>query len=335
MASTAGHTSRQLTVLIPDTEASERMGLARRLAGLTGVRVRVGVEFSSSEQQLVEMTGDADVLAVALARVSRRVIESAPQLRLIVKCGIGTENIDVAVARARGIVVARTSGINFGGVAEFVIGACIALYRRVPHLDAAVPHGEWTDRRIELAGRLPSLEGKLIGLVGFGAIAREVARLARAHRMTVLASDPYVSDGDCAAAGVTRVELDELLRRADIVSVHVVLTSETRGLLNAARLALMPSHALLVNTARGGIVDQAALTERLATGRLAGAVLDVLEVEPPDPADPLLRRPNCLLSPHLAGCTTAGYEEIGERAAALIAGYIDGRPIPERDVVNA
>lgn len=317
-----------------DTEASERMGLTRRLAAIPIATVRVGSDFSTSEDRLVELVGDADVLAVALGRVSARVIARAPNLRLIVKCGIGTENIDVNAALAREIGVARTSGINFGGVAEFVIGACINFYRQFGSLDHAVRAGSWASSRVEWAGRLPTLAGKRIGIIGFGAIGREVARLAHAHGMSVLTSDPYLSAADCAAAGATQVDLNELLQNSDIVSVHVLLTKETRGLLDASRLALLPAHAVLVNTSRGGIVDEVALARRLETGRLAGAILDVLEREPPPVGHPLLRLPNCLLSPHVAGCTTAGYEEIGERATAIIARYVSGEPIAEKDVVR-
>lgn len=311
------------------------MGLAAKLGGIPGIALRTGSDFSTGEERLADMALDAEVLAVALARVSERVIERAAGLRLIVKCGVGTENIDVAAARRRGITVARTSGINFGGVAEFVIGSCIAFYRRLAGLDAAVRADAWAASRVEWAGRLEGLAGKHLGLVGFGAIGREVARLAQAHGMTVLVADPYVSDEDCAAAGATRLGLGDLLGRSDVVSIHVLLTAETRGLIDAARLGQMRPRALLVNTSRGGIVDEVALAERLRSGKLAGAILDVLETEPPASGHPLLSSPLCLLSPHLAGCTSAGYEEIGTRAAGLIEAYLAGAPIPEKDVVTS
>ena len=202
------------TVYIPDTEAGERMGLADRLSGLPGVSVRLGDSFSTPADEVAAGVGGADVLCVALARVDAAVFEVAESLRLVVKCGIGTENIDLEAARARGVGVVRTSGVNVHGAAEYVIASALLVGRQLRSLDAEVRAGRWAEARLQWAGRISSLAGKTIGIVGLGAIGRETTRLALAHGMSVLASDPFVDATSAAALGAELVPLERLLENA-------------------------------------------------------------------------------------------------------------------------
>lgn len=317
---------------IPDTEASERMDMAGRYAAL-GLDVRLGDRFSTPAAEMAAEVGDAEIVAVALGRVSAEVIAAAPELRLVVKCGIGTENVDLDAARARGIGVLRTAGVNFRGAAEYVIAVALQHGRRLVELDRAVRERRWVESRLQWSGLLGSLTGKTIGIVGLGAIGREVARLATAHGMTVLAVDPFLDEASAAAAGARLVALEELLPAADVVSVHVVLDESTHHLFGAAQFAAMKPTALYVNAARGGVTDTAALAEALRSGTIAHAAVDVLEQEPPSDDQPLLSLPNVTLTPHLAGCTDHGFGEIGAKAAELTAAYLAGRELQANCVV--
>lgn len=323
-----------MNVYIPDLEASDRMGLAEKLRAVPNIQLRIGNFFRADANHLVDTVADAEVLCVALGRVTREVIEAAPRLRLIVKCGIGTDNIDVVAANSRGVDVVRTAGVNFEGVAEFVIGVCIAYYRQLVKFDGAVRLGAWDELRRQSAGLLPGLAGRTIGIVGVGAIGRELARLALAHRMNVLGCDPFIHWAALEAMGVASASLDDVLTEADIVSLHVVLTESTRHLISGPELSRMKSTALLVNTSRGPIVDEKALVDALRSRSIGGALLDVYEIEPPVAASPLFEFDNCVLSPHLAGCTDRGYVEIGSRAAGLVEACLNGSPLPVECLVR-
>ena len=300
-------------VLIADREVSERMDLARLLRR-QGLEVRCGTPFASTETEMLAQIAGVDVVTVGLGRVSSAVIAAgAPRLRLVVKCGIGTDNIDIVAARDSGVRVLRTSGVNFYGVAEYVVGGVIALLRRVRTLDAAVRAGQWNSVRNEVAGLLPTLQGATLGIIGFGAIGRALADLAQAHGMRVVVFDPYAK----VEPPIVAAPLPQLLGQSDVVSVHAMLTSETQGLIGRAQIAQMKPSAILVNTSRGPIVDDLAVADALHRRELGGALLDVFTTEPPSSDHPILTAPNCILTPHLAGCTRQGYEEIGARAAQL------------------
>jgi (S)-sulfolactate dehydrogenase len=261
------------------------------------------------DQKLVD---DAPRL-LAEARVARALIvrnrtqvrgallETATNLRVIGRLGVGLDNIDVAACEARGIAVCPASGANDLSVAEYVITAALVLLRRVWFATARVAAGEWP--RTELMGR--ELAGKRLGLVGFGAIARVTARMGRDLGMTVAACDPLLPAEHPAWSGAARQTLDELLAASDVVSLHVPLTNETRNMIDAAALGRMKREAILVNAARGGIVDEAALADALKAGRLGGAALDVFEREPVDAASGarFAGVPNLILTPHIAGVT--------------------------------
>jgi phosphoglycerate dehydrogenase-like enzyme len=320
-------------ILIPDTEAAERMGVAARLASIPDVSVRSGNRFSTPAEELASEIDDCEIVCVALARVDASVVAAAPHLRLVVKCGIGTENIDLDAARARGVGVVRTAGVNIHGAAEYVIAAALLHGRRLPQLDREVRAHRWTDARLEWAGRISSLADKTIGIVGLGAIGRETARLALAHGMHVLAFDPFVDQAAAEAQGVQFATFDRLLAESDVVTVHVVLDKSTHHLFRAEQFQAMKPTALFINAARGGVVDTPALVEALRSGSIAHAVVDVLEEEPPPDDHPLLTIDNCTVTPHIGGCTDQGYEEIGALATDLVRRFLADESLPPPCVV--
>jgi phosphoglycerate dehydrogenase-like enzyme len=243
--------------------------------------------------------------------------------------GVGVDSVDVPVATELGIAVTTTPGANEATVADHTIALLLALVRRTVEHDAGVRAGGWR-RTGPCAPRL--LSGSTVGLVGYGTIGRLVARRLSGFEVELLVTDPALAaPGAPVDGGVAVVTLAELLTRSDVVSLHCPLTAATRHLIGRRELALMPAHAVLVNTARGGLVNEAALVEALETGTIAGAALDVFELEPPaSPA--LLGLPNVVLSPHLGGISTTSVAEMTRRATAAVIDVLQGR-VPE-DLVN-
>jgi (S)-sulfolactate dehydrogenase len=229
-------------------------------------------------------------------------LAAARRLEAVGRLGVGLDNVDVAACKARGIAVLPATGANETAVAEYVVAAALFLLRGAYNATPAMLDGRWP--RQELIGREAS--GRLMGLVGFGGVARQVAQRAKALGMRVAAFDPYLPAGDAAWQEVERRdELRSLLAAADVLSLHVPLAAETRHLIGGEALATMRSDALLINTARGGVVDEPALAEALRCGRLAGAALDVFADEPlsRDAARVFAGCPNLILTPHVAGVT--------------------------------
>ena len=257
----------------------------------------------------------ADALIVRnRTSVRGALLEAAARLRVIGRLGVGLDNIDVETCRARGIEVIPASGANAESVAEYVITAALGGLRGIFFSTRAVEAGTWP-RQMLSQGR--EAKGKVLGLVGLGSIGQLTARKARALGMRVIAHDPYLAADDAAwseVQGPPRT-LEQLLAESDVVSLHVPLTPETRGLLNAQRLSLMKRDAMLINTARGGLVDETALAAMLRGGRLGSAALDVFEVEPLPARTALAGAPRLLCTPHVAGITI----ESNERVSALIA----------------
>ena len=255
-----------------------------------------------ADEALAAIVGEADFLLVATTRVTAEVIAAAPRLKLIQHQGVGYNNIDLAAAAHAGIAVALTAEGTSVPVAEHVFLLILSLYRRLFAARESLREGRWL--QWELRAESYDLAGKRMGIVGLGRIGREVAKRARAFDCEVLYSDAARAPAEVEAElGATYTPLEELLARSDIVTVHVPLSPETRGLIGAAELALMRPSALLLNVARGGIVDEAALHEALSAGRLAGAGLDVYAVEPPEVGHPLLRLDNVVATPHIAAGT--------------------------------
>jgi len=267
------------------------------------------------EGDLRAACADADALVVRnRTQVNRALLAGARKLRVVGRLGVGLDNIDVAACAERGIVVIPATGANALAVAEYVIATALLLVRGVYASTAEVAAGAWPRARLS-NGR--EIAGKTLGVVGFGDIGRRVAWLARGLGMRVVAHDPALAATDrvWAEEGVACLALDELLTTADIVTLHVPLAPTTRHLIDAARLASMKPDAVLINTARGGVVDETALAAALHGGRLGGAALDVFEREPLAAKSALDGCQNLVLTPHIAGLT----RESNARVSALVA----------------
>jgi phosphoglycerate dehydrogenase-like enzyme len=243
---------------------------------------------------------------------------AAPHLKLVQLMSAGYEHIDLDLAARYGVPVAHFGGSNASVVAEHCIMLILALYRRLFQLDSAVRDGSWR------AGdpSLYELRGKRVGLIGLGYIGRELAVRLRAFDCELV----YFARHPVAEAPARLIELHELLRTSDVVSLHVPITRATRGLIGARELALMAPQALLINTSRGGVVDERALLEALSAGRLAGAALDVFEHEPPDPGSPLLNLPHVICTPHIAGSSVEVWPRVVDTCFANIQRVSRGEP---------
>jgi D-3-phosphoglycerate dehydrogenase len=261
---------------------------------------------------------DADALIVRSAtRVTAELLEHAPRLRVVGRAGVGVDNIDLDAATQRGVLVMNTPGSNAVSVAEHTIALLLAVARQVPQLSVALHAGRWEKKSAGVEVR-----GKTLGLIGLGRVGVEVARRARALEMNAVAHDPYVTPGAAQEIGVELLPLDDLLARADFVSLHTALSPATEKLINAERIARMKRGARLINTARGELVDEAALAEALRSGQLAGAALDVFATEPP-PADwPLRGLPHLIATPHVAGSTREAQEEVGYLIAQQVRDFL-------------
>lgn len=263
---------------------------------------------------LAALVGARALIVRNRTQVNTALLEAAPGLVVVGRLGVGLDNIDLPACRARHIEVIPATGANALAVAEYVIATAMVLLRGAYLSSAEVAAGNWPRPRLS-GGR--EIGGKTLGLVGFGGIGRLTARLAQALGMHVLAHDPLVAPDDAlwARHDVAPRDIDALLAEADVVSLHVPLTDATRGLMDPARIARMKPGAVLINTARGGIVNEPALADALREGRLAGAALDVFDREPLPAGSPLAGTPNLILTPHIGGVT----RESNIRVSTLIA----------------
>ena len=255
-------------------------------------------------------------------RFDRALLEQLSGVRVLVQTGNHANHIDFAAAHDCGILVARASAGYSIGAAELTFGLAMAVMRQIPASDAALRRGEWP------APSTPVLHGKTLGVVGLGRIGRHVARIGTAFGMRVAAWSRTLTDEAAADAGAERRELDDLLGEADVVTVHVSLSPSSRGLIDARRIALMKLTAFLINTARGPIVDEAALVDALAAGRIAGAALDVFDREPLPPGHPLTTLANVVLTPHVGWPTDDGYRRFAAAACDVLLDHMAGRPVP-------
>jgi D-3-phosphoglycerate dehydrogenase len=280
--------------------------------------IRVDVETGLNEAALTALISDYDALIVrSKTRVTRPVIAAATRLKAIGRAGIGVDNIDVAAATERGIVVFNTPDANATTTAELTLAHLLSLSRHLPQADRSLRQNEWQPARysgVELAG-------KTIGIIGFGTIGRLVARRCIGLKMRVLAYDPFVAPEVMKQLAAESSELDALLANADYVSLHCPLTEKAHHLIDAARLAAMKRGARLINCARGGLVDEAALVEALKSGHLSGAALDVYEKEPPKDS-PLLTLDNVVLTPHLGASTEEAQQAVSVTIAQNVITFL-------------
>lgn len=297
------------------TDGSIRREAADLLAPTCDVRTLTAYP---SEQALIDACSDAQAILARLGTVTRAVIEASPRLRIVARHGVGVDAVDLDAATEHGVVVTTTGSENAAAVAEYTFALLLALMRHVPRADSGMRNGEWT--RGPLVGA--ELDGLTLGIVGYGAIGRRVARQALGFGMRVVAS---ASTARAPEAGVTMTTLDELLAQSDVVSLHTRLTAHNARLIDARALARMKHGAVLVNTARGELVDEMALMAALARGSLRGAALDTYEQEPLAPDSPLRSLDNVLLSPHVAGQTEAALERVAIAAAGCILDELAGR----------
>lgn len=271
---------------------------------------------------------NVDAIMVRQGKINDLVIGASAELKVIVKHGVGVDNVDLAAAARRGIPVLRSIGSNARAVAEHAISLTLALIKNVLPLTKAVAQGEWP--KPSFIGR--DIAGSSIGLVGFGAIGQETARLASALGMSVCIYDPfaYLADHGYEKAA----DIDALISAVDIVSLHCPLTNETRNFMNERRLKLMRREAFLVNTARGGLIDEAALAAALTAGTIAGAAIDSFASEPPSTGNPLFGAPNLLMTPHIGGVTKGSARTMAETAARHIIHVLDGNPPDEKSLAH-
>lgn len=287
----------------------------------------------SGGEGLAEIVHNARPVAIIsrMGRIDAPVFDAAPDLRVISKHGVGVDNIDVAEASARGVPVIVAAGANAVSVAEHAMALLFVVAKKIVPLDAGLRAGRW--EKPGFKGR--ELAGQTIGLVAFGAIAQQTAAFAKAFGMQVLAYDPFCPAEVFDAAGVKRIEdLDELLSRCDVISLHSPLTDETRNLINAKRLGLMKPNAILINTARGGLIDETALAAALAEGRIAGAGLDTFAQEPPVADHPFWSEARLVMTPHIGGVTEAANDRVGVEAAQGIVDLLAGRPVAPSRLIN-
>lgn len=279
-----------------------------------GGRTDVVVRDAITASELLTAISDFDAIVVrSRTRVTRDMFDRAPRLRVVGRCGVGLDNIDVEAARARGIVVVSAAGATAVSVAELTMALILCLARRIPAADASTRTGAWERKAFEGI----EVAGKTLAILGLGNIGREVALRAQAFGMRVLFHDPYLPPHLRVLPGAEEREFIPLLLSADILTVHVPLLPETRHMISQDALSRMKRGAMLVNVARGGIVDEAALLAAVRAGQIAGAALDVFEAEPPAGSE-LLREPRIVVTPHIGASTPEAQERAGLEVARRV-----------------
>lgn len=301
----------------------------------------VHLGFGPSKVDYLSVSESIDGVILRAENFTRAIIEASPRLKIIARHGVGTNNVDIDAASEHGIWVTTTPGANSNAVAEHVFALLLTEARKVCAAADRVQAGNWSESKADLIGF--ELSGRTIGIIGFGAIGKRVAAIAKGFGMRILASDPVATTADAAAAGADLVELDTLYDDADIITLHAPLLPSTQHMISARELGMMKKTAVLINTSRGGLIDEGALVDALTEGHIAGAALDVLEAESKDMKDPLahtrvpLREvPNLLVTPHIAGQTQEAFLEAGTKSwaevKAVLAGNTPSFPVNAHDL---
>ncbi|WP_292364552.1 MULTISPECIES: phosphoglycerate dehydrogenase [unclassified Methanoculleus] len=309
-------------VLVSDPLAEEGIDILKEFCD-------VDVNTGLTEDQLADIIGNYDALLVRSGtEVTARVIDAGERLKFIGRAGAGVDNIDTEAATRRGIIVANAPEGNTLAATEHTMAMMLSLARNIPQATASLKKGEW--KRSKFMG--VELNDKVLGIVGFGRIGNEVAKRARAMEMKCIAYDPFISKERAANLGVELVPLDELFRRADVITVHTPLIKETRHVINAETIATMRDGVRLINCARGGIIDEKALADAIASGKVAGAALDVFESEPPTDS-PLLGLDRVIVTPHLGASTVEAQKNVAVSVANQCISVLSGGAA--KYVVNA
>ncbi|MCK8467276.1 MULTISPECIES: phosphoglycerate dehydrogenase [Microbacterium] len=324
--------SQDVLITTAFLEPGDEVDRMLRGAGLT-TRHEPELERLSAEERARALSGVRAIIA-GTRPLGEEEFAQAPALRMIVRTGVGYDSVDVGAATARRVPVCVTPGANRQAVAEHVFALALACARRIPENISNLAAGTWQ----QLTGR--ELRGATLGILGLGSIGKAVATIAAGFGMNVVAYDPYFDEGFAAANGIRRLELEDLLREADFVTLHLFLDETTRNLLDASRLALMKSDAVLINTARGGIIDEDALVDAVRDGRIGAAALDVFADEPLGASSPLLHTPGILATTHVAGATREARGESGRMAARNVIATLRGQAPefvvnPDYDAVTA
>jgi D-3-phosphoglycerate dehydrogenase len=287
----------------------------------------LGVDLRSaqckSEEEIITLAKDADAILNCYAKMTTRVIENLSRCKIIARYGIGVDNVDLIAATRAGILVTNVPDYCIDEVSDHALALLLTLARHIVAADRAVKAGAWD---VVAHAEIHRLRGQTLGLLGFGKIARALASKVKPLGMKVLAYDPYVEAKLIAREEAEAVSLDRLLVEADVISIHVPLSPETRNLIGESELARMKLTALVINTSRGGIVDEQALAKALTAKRLGGAALDVLSVEPPPSDHPLRQAPNVILTPHLGFYSRESVVELQTKAAEEVARALKGEP---------
>jgi D-3-phosphoglycerate dehydrogenase / 2-oxoglutarate reductase len=283
-----------------------------------------------TEEEIIALVEDADAVLNCYAKMTARVIDGMKRCRIIARYGIGVDNVDLAAASKARILVTNVPDYCIDEVSDHALALLLALARHIAAADTAVKAGAWD---VVAHAGIRRLRGQTLGLLGFGKIAKALAAKAQPFGVKVLVHDPYVEPALIAQQGAQAASLDKLLHEADVISIHVPLSPETRNLIGQNELARMKPTAFLINTSRGGIVDEQALAAALKEGKVGGAALDVLSVEPPPPDHPLRKAPNIILTPHLAFYSRESVIELQTKAAEEVARSLKGEP--PRSPVNS
>ena len=296
------------------------------------LELRFAASYDDAEQ--IELARHAEFLLPGFARVDARMLAQAGKLRMIQKWGIGIDSIDLDAVRKQGVALSITAGSNAAPVAELAIALMLAVYRRIPYVNRAIREGRWPTP--EMRETCFQITGKTVGLVGFGNIGRMLARRLQGFDAQVIYCDTVPADTQTERTlGVRCVPLPELLASSDILSLHAPLTAQTRQMVNTESIARMKDGAVLINTSRGGLVDETALYEALASGKLRGAGLDAFDPEPPARDNPLLTLDQVVVTPHAGGGVLDNVENVARHALGNIRRFVRGEPIASADIVIA
>lgn len=306
-----------MKILVADPVSEQGVSLLQK-------EFNVDIKLRLTPEALISVIGEYDALVVrSETKVTAAVIAAADRLKVIGRAGVGVDNIDVEAATKKGIIVLNAPEGNTMAATEHTIAMMLSLARNIPQAHASMKAGKW--ERSKFMG--VEMRGKTLGVFGLGRIGAGVAKRAVAMEMNVMAYDPYISDHQAKTLGVELAEIDDILAAADFVTLHLPLTAETRNLFNADRLSKMKAGARLVNCARGGLIDETALSEALKSGKIAGAAIDVFGKEPVEANNPLLTSDNVVLTPHLGASTAEAQVGVAVDVAVGIIAALKGEPV--------